>query len=193
MSAQKLIGEVRSGGGDVWAVGGSIKFRYPQGMPAGLKASLRKLKLEVIEELARQRLKGLAAELGQGQAEGELLDFYQFDLAEVGNLGDNDLRLGVADFFLRKNAYQGKTDPDSAQKTPIRQHKAELVALLAANDDEHEARGRRRLAILAKEHGHPVADLLDWYKDDLCDIGRDEEANIRAIVRDYITRREIYR
>jgi hypothetical protein len=53
--------------------------------------------------------------------------------------------------------------------------------------------GRRRLAILARETGHSVIDLLDWYKDDLDAIGTGTEAEIRAIVGDYIKRKNIYR
>ncbi|CAK0762792.1 hypothetical protein CCP3SC5AM1_3270002 [Gammaproteobacteria bacterium] len=61
-------------------------------------------------------------------------------------------------------------------------------------EDEPPAdRGRRRLSILAKESGHPIADLLDWYQHDLDDLGSDTEVNVRAIVGDYVTRHQEYR
>ena len=76
-------------------------------------------------------------------------------------------------------------------------HKVELLAALeAVNAPSNESpsdRGRRRLAILAKESGHSLADLLDWYNSDLADLGTDTEANVRTIVGDYITRVVIYR
>lgn len=59
--------------------------------------------------------------------------------------------------------------------------------------DELEARGRARLAAIARETGCPLDDLLDWYAGDLGDLGTMELQDVRDVVHDYLRNRHIYR
>jgi len=61
------------------------------------------------------------------------------------------------------------------------------------NQKEAEDNGMRRLAILSKESGHSLSDLLDWYQWEFEDIGRITEEEVRGIVGVYIKQHRMYR
>jgi hypothetical protein len=66
--------------------------------------------------------------------------------------------------------------PDAVDVEPIRQ-------LPAAEPDEA---GRTLLSLLATELHHPLADLLDWYRNDLADLGEMDLPTARQVVGEYL-------
>ena len=50
-----------------------------------------------------------------------------------------------------------------------------------------------RLQGMAAEFGHPLDDLLDWYKDDFDSIASTPVDQLRFIVKDYLSLRDFYR
>jgi len=67
--------------------------------------------------------------------------------------------------------------------------KPELMLLLAANT----AGPHHLLARLADHYNHPLADLLDWYRDELETFARMPEETATLTVGNYVKRRYIYR
>lgn len=53
--------------------------------------------------------------------------------------------------------------------------------------------GKCRLEKLAIEFSHPITDLVDWYAEDLADLGTLPEFSVRWIVIDYIDHASTYR
>jgi|GEM_PF-6774675 len=80
----------------------------------------------------------------------------------------------------------------AGQREGIRQLKPELMALLAANDSVL-ATGEEVLTRLAARHYHPVADLLDWYRDEIETFLVMPENLAVLIVDGYVRRQDIYR
>ena len=74
---------------------------------------------------------------------------------------------------------------------------AALAACHAAADSEDSTPAviaRRRLSLFASDHKDTsIADLLDWYKDDLNALGEVPIEQFKLIVEDYRERREFYR
>jgi len=70
---------------------------------------------------------------------------------------------------------------------------AELISKRTTTPESTETLARRRLEALAQEFNHPVADLLDWYKSDLQDLGEFPMERARWIVKEYIANLESYR
>jgi len=52
---------------------------------------------------------------------------------------------------------------------------------------------QRKLSAIAEETGHPLDDLLDWYKDDLEDFAAIPMDEVRHIVDDYLKHIAFYR
>lgn len=87
------------------------------------------------------------------------------------------------------------------QREWIKRRKAELIGLVSlavsdpspvavasgvtGSDAEREV-GQAVLARLARAHGHPLEDLLDWYQDELADFGTMPLEISAAIVADYL-------
>lgn len=81
--------------------------------------------------------------------------------------------------------------PDQAvsQWVPkIRAHRPEIVTKL-----RQVTEARRRLDRVAEQLGADLADLLDWYQDDMQDIVSFDEPALRDIVADYAALRRHYR